>query len=178
MILSVISAIAGLLISLASLALLWQQKIYIDTNTKQVTKIELPLGIKLQTNAPVIALVFLGVALIIIPVMRHKEQNVVALKGHVRATEPLKVYAIAAQQETNGDVLLEVPGNAYYTVMFLPRDGATAFDSQSVDLVKHHQEPFPLRELQVSQVLAGNAAPTVPPSPVRTEPADVVGQYK
>jgi hypothetical protein len=177
MILSVISAISGLLISLASLALLWQQKIYIDVHTKQITKIDLPFGIKLQTNAPVMAIIFMGVVLIMVPVVKHTEQNVVALKGHVRANEPLKVYAIAAQQETNGDVLLEVPGNAYYTVMYLPKDGATAFDSQSVDLVKRHQEPFPLRELQVRQIIAGNAG-ELPADPIHTETPDVVSQFK
>jgi hypothetical protein len=177
MTLSVISALAGLLIALVSLALLWQQKIYIDAQTKQITKIDLPFGIKLQTNAPVIAIVFMGVALILVPVVKHKEQSVVALKGHVTSREPMKVYAIAAQQETNGDVLLEVPGNAYYTVMYLPKDGAAAFDSQSVDLVKGHEEPFTLRELQVQEVLAVNAS-GVPASPIHTETADVVSRYK
>jgi hypothetical protein len=177
MILSVISALAGSLIALASLALLWQQKIYIDAQTKQITKIDLPFGIKLQTNAPVIVVIFLGFALIVIPVMKHKEQSIVALKGHVSAHQPLRVFAVAAQQETNGDVLLEVPGNAYYTVMFLPGDGAPAIDSQSVDLVKSHLEPFPLRELQVPEVLAGNTG-TIPVTPIHTEAATVVSQFK
>jgi hypothetical protein len=177
MTLSVISALAGLLIALASLALLWQQKIYIDAQTKQITKIDLPFGIKLQTNAPVIAIVFMGVVLIMIPVLKHTEQNVVALKGHVSVREPLKVYAIAAQQETNGDVLLEVPGNTYYTVMYLPKDGAAAFDSQGVDLVKRHQEPFPLRELQVQAISEGNTG-VVPTRPIHTETANVVSQFK
>jgi hypothetical protein len=177
MILPVISALAGLLIALASLALLWQQKIYIDTKPRQITRIDLPWGIKLQTNAPVIAIIFMGVALIMVPVVKHTEQNVVALKGHVSATEPLKVYAIAAQLETNGDVLLEVPGNAYYTVMYLPKDGAAAFDSQTVALVKRHQEPFPLRELQVPQVIAEHAA-SAPAGPIHTEAPNVVSRFK
>ncbi len=175
--LSVIAEVAGSLIALGSLFLLWQQKIYIDTQTKQITKIELPLGIKLQTNAPVIAIVFLGAALIIIPVFKHPESTVVALKGHVSVHQPLKVYAIAAQQETNGDVLLEVPGNAYYTVIYLPRDGGAAFDSQSVDLVKGHQDPFSLRELQVQGDLDGNAG-MGRSVPIHTEKPDVVSQFK
>jgi hypothetical protein len=158
-------------------ALLWQQKIYIDAQTKQITKIDLPFGIKLQTSAPVIAVVFMGFALIIVPVLKHKEQNIVALKGHVTAPEPLKVYAVAAQQETNGDVLLEVPGDAYYTIMYLPKEGAAAFDSQLVDLVKRHEEPFPLRGLQVKQISAGNTGAPLP-APVHAEAPDVVSQFK
>ena len=173
----VISALAGSLIALASLALLWQQKIYIDTQTKQITKIDLPFGIKLQTNVPVIVVIFLGFALIVIPVLKQKDQSIVPLKGHVSAHQRLKVYAVAAQQETNGDVLLEVPGNAYYTVMYLPGDGAPAIDSQSVDLVKSHQEPFVLRELQVAEVVAGNTA-AVPTTPIHTEAEAVVSQFK
>lgn len=176
MTLSLISSLAGFSIALASLALLWQQKIYIDTETKQITKIDLPFGIKLQTNAPVIAIVFMGVALIMVPVVKYKEQNTVALKGHVYTKTPLKVYAIAAQQETNGDVQLEVPGNAYYTVMYLPKEGATEFDSQSVDLVARHKEPFPLRELNVN--IAGSAEINLPTGPLHTENSDVVSHYK
>lgn len=177
MILSVICALAGTLLLVGGLALLWHQKIYIDAQTNEVTKIELPFGIRLQTNAPVIAIFFLSSALIVIPVLKLKNQDIVALKGHVNTHEPLKVYAIAAQQETNGDVLLEVPGNAYYTVMYLPREGAVAFDNESVDLVKRHAVPFPLRELQVPEVISANN-PATPTAPVHTEQPSVVSEYK
>lgn len=177
MLLSEISEIAGFVIALAGIALIWQQKIYIDTHTKQITKIALPFGIKLQTNAPVIAIIFMGFALILVPVLKQSDQHFVALKGHVKSPEPLMVYAVAAQQQANGDVQLEVPGNTYYTIMYLPRDGANTVDTESVDLVKRHQEPFQLRPLQVGQLLAGNTA-IVPAGPVQKEPANIVNQFK
>jgi hypothetical protein len=177
MVLSIISALAGSLIALASVALLWKQKIYINSETKEITKIELPFGIKLQTNAPVLGFVFMGFALILIPVLVQKNPNLVALKGHIAAHDPLKVYAIAAQQETNGDVLLQVPGNALYTVMYLPTEGAAAIDSQSVDLEHSHNNPFVLPELEVPAVLAGNTG-TIPTRPVQTVAPNVVNQYK
>ncbi len=177
MVLSVISEIAGFVIALAALALLWQQKVFIDGKKVRITKIELPFGIRLQTSSTVFAIVFIGAALIIIPQMKSEGRKLIALKGHISTRQPLMVYAIEAQQETNGDVLLEVPENARYTVMFLPRDGATAIDSQSVDLVKRHTDPFSLRELEVSQLLAGNNE-GVPSTPVHTEPANVVSQFK
>jgi len=175
MVLSVIAAVAGSLIALGSLALLWHQKVYIDAHTKEVTKIELPFGIKLQTNMPIIALVFLAVALIMVPVMKQKDVNEVALKGHVHATQPLKVYAIAAEQATNGDVLLRVPGNAYYTVIYLPANGPNAIDSQGVDLVKNHKQEFSLRDLNAEILAASN---TIPAAPVHVEEPNVVAGFK
>jgi hypothetical protein len=177
MVLSVISAIAGTLIALASIALLWKQKIYINAETKEVTKIELPFGIKMQTNAPVLGFVFMGVALILVPLMLPKNQTLVALKGHVTANEPLTVYAIAAQQQTNGDVLLQVPGNAYYTVMYLPALGPTALDSKSVDLQHSHKNPYTLDPEDIDRVQGGNTVP-LPASPIHGVAPDVVNQYK
>jgi hypothetical protein len=177
MILSVISALAGTLIALASIALLWKQKIYINAETKEVTKIELPFGIKMQTNAPVLGFVFMGFALILVPLLIPKNQTFVALKGHVAAHEPLMVYAVAAQQQTNGDVLLQVPGNALYTVMYLPTEGAAALDSKSVDLQHSHSNPYTLPPLDVEGVLASNTVP-IPSTPIHTVAPDVVSQYK
>jgi hypothetical protein len=75
MVLSVMSVLAGTLVALITVALLWREKVYIDTKTKQITKIDLPFGIKLQTNAPLIAIVFMAAGLILVPVMKHREQN-------------------------------------------------------------------------------------------------------
>jgi hypothetical protein len=174
MVLSVISVLAGTLVALITVALLWREKIYVDAATKQITKIDLPFGIKLQTNAPLIAIVFIAAGLILVPVMKHKEQNMVVLRGHVKTRgESLKVYAIAAQQETNGDVVLEVPGDTYYTVMYLPIDGAPALDSKFVDLVNKHDEPFALPEEEINTQNAGLVV-----GPTHREAPDVVGQYK
>ncbi len=171
----VIAAVAGSLIALGSLALLWQQKIYIDTQTRQVTKIELPMGIKLQTNMPVIALVFLAVALIMVPVVKYRETNEVAIKGHVHATQPLKIYAIAAQQDTNGDVLLNVPGNTTYTVIFVAGNGPSMIDTQTVDLVKNRSREVSLQTLDAT--IQASASP-LPATPLHVEPASVVAQFK
>jgi hypothetical protein len=98
----------------------------------------------------------------------------VVLKGHVRTRgESLKVYAIAAQQETNGDVVLEVPGDTYYTVMYLPRDGAPALDSKFVDLVNKHDEPFALPEEEISTQSAGLVV-----GPAPREAPNVVDRFK
>jgi hypothetical protein len=178
MILFITAAIAGLLIALGGLALVWQRKMYIDVNTNQVTtKIDLPFGIKLQTNAPAIAIIFMGVALILITVMKNPAQNFVAIQGHVSSVQPLKVYAIAAQGDANGDFLLQVPGSARYTVMYLPSNGANAIDSKTVDLVDNHQDPYPLPTLEVQDILAGNAG-VLPVAPVHTEPSSVISEFK
>ena len=58
----VVLAIAVLLIVLGFVALL-KQKLYVDSNTGQVTEVELPLIGKLRTNAPAIMFVACGAVL-------------------------------------------------------------------------------------------------------------------
>ncbi len=60
-----ICSIAGLLVVIGSFVLLWKGRIYLDRETKQVTEIELPLGIKMKTNLPVIMLILIGGALLV-----------------------------------------------------------------------------------------------------------------
>ena len=60
-----ICAAAGLAIVLGSLLLLWKGQIYLDRETKQVVEIELPLGIKVKSSIPVLALIVIGGALLI-----------------------------------------------------------------------------------------------------------------
>jgi hypothetical protein len=55
-------AIAALLILLGFAALL-SQKIYVDSSTRTVTSVELPILGKLQTNYPALVFVFLGCSL-------------------------------------------------------------------------------------------------------------------
>lgn len=59
-----ICSIAGLLVVIGSLVLLWKRRIYLDRETKQVTEVELPFGIKLKTTLPVFALFLIGAVLL------------------------------------------------------------------------------------------------------------------
>ena len=112
------SAGAGFILVAGSLILIWKGRIYVDAETKTVTKIQLPLGIKLQTNLPVIALFIFGVFLLGYPIheikdLQKKERepaNRTYLTAKLDWPEPLDVDVVAAGRSgAQGEVNLEVP---------------------------------------------------------------------
>ena len=80
--LAVVLAIAVLLIVLGFVALL-KQKLYVDSETGQVTEVEVPLLGKLRTNAPAIAFVVFGSA-ITFGAMKSNEQRLDRLSDDLR----------------------------------------------------------------------------------------------
>lgn len=58
---------AGLVMVIGGIWLVAKEKIYVDRETKEVTRVERPFGVKLQTNIPALALFLLGFVPLIYP---------------------------------------------------------------------------------------------------------------
>ena len=137
-----VCAISGFILVLGSLFLIWKGRIYIDSETKQPTKIELPLGITLQTNLPVIAMFIFGAFLLAYPIREAKDlpnrhpTNRTYLTGNLGWPEPLDVDVIAAgRSDAQGEVSLEVPRCRYlFTVNYWARNRTSKVGSEDVRL--------------------------------------------
>jgi hypothetical protein len=109
-------AISGALIIAGSLFLLYKQRIYIDSQTKEITAIELPIGVKLRTNAPVLVLFLLGGGLLIYPIVKSELfVREVTIRGGVGSnSQPAVVYVVASHNwlAHGGKFSLTVPALA------------------------------------------------------------------
>lgn len=96
-------SIAGFVMVVGGIWLVYKQKIYIDRESKQVTEIETPIG-KFKTNLPALVLFALGFVPLIYPIVesrRFAEQ--VRIRGSVKSdVHPVFVYAA-----TRSDALRE-----------------------------------------------------------------------
>lgn len=105
-----ICAFGGFLIVAASFMLLWKRRIFLDRTTKKVTEIELPGGVKLKTQAPVIVLILIGGGVMMFSVIETvKFGEEVTVDGNVKGgATSIELYASVASQS-------------------LPRSGAFSF---------------------------------------------------
>lgn len=96
-------SLAGLVMVVGGIWLLYRQKIYIDTQSKEVTEIETPVG-KFRTNVPALVLFALGFIPLIYPMVQLAglTQQVI-IRGNVKANaHPVLIYAV-----TDSDSLLQ-----------------------------------------------------------------------
>lgn len=87
---------AGLVMVVGGIWLVAREKLYVDRETKEVTTIELPFGVKLQTNIPALALFLLGFVPLIYPLYATSGLlEEIQLSGEVAGDGfPVEVYAV------------------------------------------------------------------------------------
>jgi hypothetical protein len=96
--------LAGFVMVVGGMWLIWKEKIYIDRETKQPIEIELPIIGKLKTNVPALALFVIGFVLCIYPMLKNPPPPELQLQGEVTNDKdyPFEVYAaIAAESVKN-----------------------------------------------------------------------------
>lgn len=111
-----LSSLAGLVMVVGGIWMLYKQKIYIDRESKEITEIETPLG-KFKTNVPALVLFALGFIPLIYPIIKSAEiaeqiTEQVNIKGKVKANEyPVQIYAVIKSDSIleNRDFSLQVP---------------------------------------------------------------------
>ncbi|HEU0144062.1 MAG TPA: hypothetical protein VFQ47_04690 [Nitrososphaera sp.] len=187
MALFLLCSVAGMVMVLGSLFLLWQGRIYLDTEGKTVSEISLPLGIKFGTQFPVLIMFLFGVFMLIFPVYYAKNicpnlplhaktfPEMVKVSGRVKTLTPIDVYAVIAEQPmTNNDVIFNLPfvKNAPYRIMYSDKKGNIG---PIVTFSLDDPKPYEFRETQVETTSSpgleiSKQAETVPP--------DVVNAYK
>jgi hypothetical protein len=142
-------SLAGLLMVAGSLLLLWKGRIYLDKEGQSVSKVELPLGIKFESQFPVLVMFLFGVFMLFIPIhycpqlcgnpAAHLKQplEMVELRGKVNSGKPVQVNVIAAERmtDTKQGVDVSVPyfQNGHYVVKYYNARGEYAY-SENVDL--------------------------------------------
>jgi len=133
-----ICAIGGFLIIAASFLLLWKRRIFLDRTTKEVTEIELPLGIKAKSQAPVILLILIGGVLMMFSVVEvQKFGEEVTVNGQVNGSPTsVELYASVASQALprGGKFSLPLPlthPSRTYTLLYAV--GGTVIDSRLFD---------------------------------------------
>jgi hypothetical protein len=93
--LMVISAISGVFLLACTMLLVGLRRIYFDQTTKEPILIEIPLIGKLRTQAPALALIFVGAVLVVYPTMKTGP-DMVTIDGDVSAlTKSMNVVVVA-----------------------------------------------------------------------------------
>jgi hypothetical protein len=106
------SSLAGFVMVVGGIWLIYRQKIVIDRETKEVTEIETPLG-KFKTNVPALALFALGFVPLIYPIVKSLGYSQkVSIRGEVSSDKyPVVIYAVVRTDsiQHKGEYRLDVP---------------------------------------------------------------------
>ncbi len=143
------SSLAGLVMVVGGIWLLYRQKIYIDRESKQVTEIETPIG-KFKTNVPALVLFLLGFIPLIYPMVQLAGMaKEVKIRGNVRANfHPILVYAVARSESLvqDGEFSIQVPlfsSTGDYKILYV---AGKTIDQVPVNLKDHQKGVIDLKE--------------------------------
>jgi hypothetical protein len=117
-----LSSLAGLVMVVGGIWLLYKEKIYIDSESKQVTEIETPIG-KFKTNLPALVLFALGFIPLSYPIYQCAGmRSQLSLKGRVEGNAfPVQVYAVVGTDSLNQprEFSLRVPELKDYKLLYV-----------------------------------------------------------
>ncbi|HEX8650739.1 MAG TPA: hypothetical protein VF708_07850 [Pyrinomonadaceae bacterium] len=193
MALFILSSVAGIIMVIGSLFLLYKGRIYLDSEGKSVSQVELPLGIKFSTQFPVLVMFLFGAFLLIFPI--HYAKNIcpdlslhskvfpqmVTVKGKVISKDVkdrIDVYAIVDEQSNAHDeVILNVPFrlNGRYQIMYSTNN--RVLDSVPFMLEKPDQ-PITLRDVAVQSSMQSIAPPLELSAPQIKATQDQIANFK
>lgn len=179
-------SLAGLAMVAGSLFLLWNGRIYLDTKGENVSEVELPMGIRLKTQFPVLIMFLLGAFMLSYPIYTHPSLcpslslhgkpmlEMVELKG--RVDKDVQVYAIAATQRANTaqgvELLVPYVQNRAYVIKYADSEGKHLYE----------EDCWPTAERKRCElhgfVLQQNPAPGPAVERGQTLPNDTVAQFK
>lgn len=107
-VLYVLCSLFGGCIIVGAIWLLYQRKIYIDSQTGQPTQVEFPFLGKIKTQSPVLLLFALGVFLLVYPVQKWPQQYK-TFEGKVNSNlQPVNILAVCKTGLTGGDGSFEI----------------------------------------------------------------------
>ena len=147
-----VCSIAGLVMVVGGIWLLYRQKIYIDRESREVTEISTPIG-TFKTNFPALMLFALGFVPLIYPMFQLAGMTKeVKIRGNVKANaHPILVYAVAKSDSLlqDGSFNLQVPllSSADYKVLYLV---GNSMDQVAVDLKAQQSGVIDLKDKVIS----------------------------
>lgn len=132
-------SLAGLIMILGSLYLLWRGIFDLKSETKDSTTITLPGGFQMKTPVAGLIMFMMGVVMLYIPIYyspkmcvdlafhQKKPLEMVDLRGKVSTDTSIQVFAIVDEQEANADqtIALSVPylADRRYVVRYFNKAG-------------------------------------------------------
>jgi hypothetical protein len=185
----ILCSLAGLLMLLGSLYLLWARRIHLSRDSSGVTEFEV-LGFKVKTPVPALVMFVLGVVLVVYPIERsphlcpdltlHKKPSLelVTLRGKAAADTDVEVYAIVDEQPANAsdNFTLSVPyvQDRRYVIRYTNKADRSLLDEEHFRLEpgeKEHQ----LRGVRAN-LKVGEQTPAI--KLAQAEPKDIAAAFK
>lgn len=164
-----LSSLAGLVMVVGGIWLLYKQKIYIDRESKKITAIETPIG-KFKTNVPALALFVLGFFPLVYPIVKSAGfTEEIIIRGTVHATTfPVQVYAVIKSDSIlqNRDFSLQLPifkqVSDEYKILYIAGN-IIVEDQADLGKSQHGELKLPPKELLPSR--PASFEPDVVPTP-------------
>ncbi|MFY9608534.1 MAG: hypothetical protein WAU45_07955 [Blastocatellia bacterium] len=163
-------SIAGVVMVVGGIWLIYKQKIYIDSESKQVTEIETPIG-KFKTNLPALVLFALGFFPLIYPIVQAKSfAQKLQICGEVEAdTFPVNVYAIVKLDSLRNSRSFKLPVpflegvTEDYLVLYVSQN---ILDEQSAVIGQNRGGEIHLEKIKISAGMSEKLKPNpLPPVP-------------
>jgi hypothetical protein len=163
-------SIAGFIMVVGGIWLIYKQKIYIDRESKQVTEIETPIG-KFKTNIPALVLFALGFVPLIYPIVKMSEftkeiTKEVKIVGNVKSSvHPVQVYAVLQMDSLiqDRDFSLWVPSSfSEYRIIYITGNSVS---EDLVDLQKKKSGEIRLNDKDFSAEGLDTFEPNVKSAP-------------
>lgn len=182
-------SLAGLVMVVGSLILLWKGRIILDREGNSVSEVELPLGIKFKTQFPVLVMFLFGIFMLAFPIHHspnlcpnlsfHKKKplEMVLLKGKVAADTDVQVFAIVDSQRANAgqNIDLSVPflEDRRYRVRYTDKSGSLLTEEEF--RLSPGKESHELTGVQVKVEISDRALAIVRQ---QTESSSVISEFK
>ena len=167
----VTTQIAGILLLLGTMVLLFYRRIYLDAETKEPIKFTLPVIGEISTQAPVLVLIFVGACLVAYPLSKMGADKA-TLQGVIdTGGKPVTVLVVAEPdyafpQEQSGPFSVKIPllaTDATYRIMFvvdktiIADQGGPLKDGNitltPVQWAPQEEDPMPLKKEVSDEVL-------------------------
>lgn len=184
-------SLAGLIMVIGSLYLIWKGRITLDKESKTSTKFKLPGGFEVESPVAALLMFLLGVFLLFIPIHysplmcpdlafhKKKPLEMVELRGKVSTDTNIEVYAIVDEQTANAEqtVSLSVPyvSDRRYVVRYINAMGALASDETF--LLKEGEKFHDLIGVKETKGAAAGASPTPAIVLEHTESPSAVSEF-
>jgi hypothetical protein len=191
MLLFVSCSLAGLIMVIGSLYLLWKGRIDLRRETKSSTKFKLPGGVEVETPVAGLVMFVMGVIMLFIPIHYSpkickdpafhlkKPLEMVDLRGKVSTDSNIEVYVIVDEQKANADqtIALSVPymDDRRYFVRYVNTAGEMV-NEENFRLGKDDRV-YELRGVKLNKGAAAAASPTPAIKLEQTESSSAVAEF-
>jgi hypothetical protein len=176
----ILCSAAGLVLVIGSLLLLWRGRIFLDHEGQNVSHVDLPMGIKLDTHAPVLVMFLFGVFMLVFPVYYNKNicpdpllhgkafPEMVQVTVPIKSPRPIDVYAIVAEQDKiQNQATFNLPFGKNIQYRVILGDGTGNFSFSDPFSLGDKPGPKELRAIEVQSSIASSVIPKINADPTK-----------